>query len=173
MSLPSVGHAQAAANVIMSTEAAVQHATWLRERPQDYGADVLLRIRTGVLVRATEYLRSQQLRAVLQADFAAAFERVDAVVAPTMVLVAPEIGHTFEPTGSLGHVPRAVGSRLTAPCNLTGMPAISVPCGFSAGLPVGLQIMGPAFAEPLVLRIARAYEAASPWSGRRPPVAGE
>jgi aspartyl-tRNA(Asn)/glutamyl-tRNA(Gln) amidotransferase subunit A len=56
------------------------------------------------------------------------------------------------------------------PCNLTGMPAISVPCGFSSGLPVGLQIMGPAFAEPMVLRVAAAYEAATAWRARRPPL---
>ncbi|HKH67030.1 MAG TPA: amidase family protein, partial [Reyranella sp.] len=130
----------------------------------------LLRIRTGLLVRATEYLRSHQLRALLQAEFGRAFERVDALLAPTMAIIAPEIGRTFEPCGPLGVVPRAIGSRLTAPCNLTGMPAISIPCGFSDGLPVGLQIMGPAFSEALILRIARGYEAATPWAAMRPPV---
>jgi len=163
VALPNAKHAQTAGNVIMSTEAAAWHEPWLRDRPIDYGSDVLLRIRTGQLVRATEYLRSQQLRALMQADFAAAFERVDAIVAPTMVMVAPEIGHTFEPTGALGMTPRSVGNRLTVQCNLTGMPAISVPCGFSQGLPVGLQIMAPAFAEPLLLRVAHAYEAATAW----------
>ncbi|MCA1646749.1 MAG: hypothetical protein LC797_15265 [Chloroflexi bacterium] len=173
VSLPHVEHAQVAGNVIMSSEAVAWHADWLRERPHDYGADVLQRIRGGLLVRATEYLHSQQMRALIQHDFRAAFERVHVVLAPTVPVVAPRIGHTFEVGGSLNVAPRAVVNRTTVPCNLTGMPAISVPCGFADGLPVGLQIMGPAFAEALVLRVAAAYEAATEWRQRRPPSTAE
>jgi aspartyl-tRNA(Asn)/glutamyl-tRNA(Gln) amidotransferase subunit A len=162
--LPHATHAQAAGNVIMSVEAATWHEPWLRERPHDYGADVLQRIRGGLLVRATEYLHAQQLRSLVQADFAAAFAHVDVILGPTMPLVAPEIGKTFEPSGAFNMAPRAIANRLTVPCNLSGMPALSVPCGFSDGLPVGLQVMGPAFAEAVVLRVARAYEAATEWS---------
>jgi aspartyl-tRNA(Asn)/glutamyl-tRNA(Gln) amidotransferase subunit A len=164
IALPHATHAQAAGTVIMSVEAAAWHEPWLRERSAEYGADVLQRIRGGLLVRATEYLHAQQLRTLLQADYAAVFERVDAVLGPTMPLVAPEIGKTFEPSGAFNMPPRAIANRLTVPCNLTGMPAASVPCGFSGGLPVGLQVMGPAFGEAMVLRIARAYEAATSWS---------
>jgi aspartyl-tRNA(Asn)/glutamyl-tRNA(Gln) amidotransferase subunit A len=172
VSLPHVEHAQLAGNVIMSSEAAAWHAAWLRERPGDYGADVLQRIRGGLLVRATEYLHSQQMRALIQQDFAHAFERVHAVLSPTVPLVAPPIGRTQEPGGPLNVVPRSIANRATVPCNLTGMPAISVPCGFAQpdGLPVGLQIMGPAFAEPLVLRVAAAYESATEWRAQRPPI---
>jgi aspartyl-tRNA(Asn)/glutamyl-tRNA(Gln) amidotransferase subunit A len=168
VSLPHVGHAQLAGNVIMSSEAAAWHSTWLRERPHDYGPDVLQRIRGGLLVRATEYLHSQQMRTLIQQDFAQAFEQVDVVVGPTVPVVAPPIGRTFEPVGPLKVPPRAVANRTTVPCNLTGMPAISVPCGFSDGLPVGLQVMAAAFAEPLVLRVAAAYEAATQWRQQRP-----
>jgi aspartyl-tRNA(Asn)/glutamyl-tRNA(Gln) amidotransferase subunit A len=171
VSLPHVRHAQAAGNVIMSSEAAAWHHDWLRDRPGDYGADVLLRIRGGLLVRATEYLHSQQLRTLLQQDFAAAFERVDVVLGPTMPLVAPLIGRTFEPSGTFNLAPRGIANRLTVPCNLTGMPAMSVPCGFADGLPVGLQIMAPAFAESLVLRVGAAYEAATDWHRQRPALA--
>src|SRR5438477_145144 len=111
---------------------------------------------------------SQQMRTLIQQDFAQAFERVDVIVGPTVPIVAPPIGRTFEPGGALNVPPRSVANRTTVPCNLTGMPAISLPCGFSDGLPVGLQIMGPAFAEALVLRIAAAYEAATPWRQSRP-----
>ena len=168
VSLPHVRDAQLAGNVIMSSEAAAWHSTWLRERPHEYGPDVLQRIRGGLLVRATEYLHSQQMRTLIQQDFARAFERVDVVVGPTVPIVAPPIGRTFEPGGPLSMPPRAVANRTTVPCNLTGMPAISVPCGFSDGLPVGLQIMGAAFAEPLVLRVAAAYERATDWRQQRP-----
>jgi aspartyl-tRNA(Asn)/glutamyl-tRNA(Gln) amidotransferase subunit A len=170
VSLPHVMHAQVAGNVIMSTEAAAWHATWLRERPEDYGSDVLARIRGGQLIRAVDYLASQQMRTLIQADFRQAFERVDVVVSPTVPLVAPPIGRTLEAGGPLNVVPRSIANRDTVPCNLTGMPAISVPCGFSDGLPVGLQIMAPAFAEPLLLRVAAAYESASPWWAERPPI---
>jgi aspartyl-tRNA(Asn)/glutamyl-tRNA(Gln) amidotransferase subunit A len=153
----------------MSTEAASWHATWLRERPHDYGADVLARIRGGLLIRAVEYLASQQMRTLIQQDFASAFLDVDVVVGPSVPLVAPLIGRTFEPGGPLNVPPRSIANRTTVPCNLTGMPAISVPCGFADGLPVGLQIMAPVFAEPLVLRVAAAYEAATGWS-KTPPV---
>jgi aspartyl-tRNA(Asn)/glutamyl-tRNA(Gln) amidotransferase subunit A len=169
ISLPHVDHAQVAGNVIMSTEAALWHATWLRVRPHDYGADVLARIRGGLLIGAFEYLTSQQMRTLIQQDFEDAFRQVDAVVAPSVPLVAPPIGRTLEPGGPLNVPPRSIANRTTVPCNLTGMPAISVPCGFSDGLPVGLQIMGAAFAEPLVLRVAAAYEAATAWS-KEPPV---
>jgi aspartyl-tRNA(Asn)/glutamyl-tRNA(Gln) amidotransferase subunit A len=171
VSLPHMSHAQVAGNVIMSSEAAAWHATWLRERPEDYGADVLQRIRGGLLVRATEYLHSQQMRTLIQQDFASAFERVDVVLAPTVPLVAPPIGHTLEAGGPLNMVPRSIANRTTVPCNLTGMPALSVPCGFVGGLPVGLQIMGPAFSEALVLRVGAAYAAATSWSQQRPNLA--
>jgi aspartyl-tRNA(Asn)/glutamyl-tRNA(Gln) amidotransferase subunit A len=168
VSLPHVAHAQLAGNVIMSSEAASWHADWLRDRPEDYGSDVLARIRGGLLIRAVEYLASQQIRTLIQQDFASAFEQVDVVVAPTVPIVAPLIARTFEPGGPLNLPARSIANRATVPTNLTGMPAISVPCGFSNGLPVGLQIMGPAFAEQLVLQVAAAYEAATDWRTARP-----
>jgi aspartyl-tRNA(Asn)/glutamyl-tRNA(Gln) amidotransferase subunit A len=155
----------------MSAEAAAWHATWLRERPQDYGADVLQRIQGGLLMLATEYLHSQQMRTLIQQDFQSAFQQVDVVLSPTVPLVAPLIGKTFDPSGPFNLAPRSIANRITVPCNLTGMPAISVPCGLSTdGLPVGLQIMAPAFAEPLLLRVAAAYESAGDWRSQRPPL---
>ncbi|MBV8719899.1 MAG: Asp-tRNA(Asn)/Glu-tRNA(Gln) amidotransferase GatCAB subunit A, partial [Chloroflexi bacterium] len=97
---------------------------------------------------------------------------VDVVVGPTVPLPAPAIGRTLEVAGPLGVAPRTIANRATVPCNLTGMPAISVPCGFTAnGLPVGLQVMTPAFSEALALRVAAAYEAATAWHTMRPPLA--
>jgi aspartyl-tRNA(Asn)/glutamyl-tRNA(Gln) amidotransferase subunit A len=166
---PHLEHAQVAGTAIMSSEAAAWHGDWLRARAADYGSDVLVRIRAGLLVRATEYLRAQQMRSLIQQDFAAAFGRADVVVAPSMPMVAPRIGTTFEPGGTLNVAPRSVITRSTVPANLAGLPAASVPCGFINGLPVGLQVIGPAFAEGLVLRVAHAYEQATDWHARRPP----
>jgi aspartyl-tRNA(Asn)/glutamyl-tRNA(Gln) amidotransferase subunit A len=170
--LPHAQHAQMAGTAIMSSEAATWHAEWLRTRPDEYGPDVLLRIRHGLLVRATEYLLAQQMRTLLQQDFTAAFERgVQAILAPTLPVVAPRIGSTFEPGGSFNMAPRSVITRTTVPANLAGLPAMSVPCGFSQDLPVGLQVTGPSFGEPMVLRVAHAYEQATDWHLRRPPLA--
>ena len=170
--VPHAQHAQMAGTAIMSSEAATWHAEWLRSRPDEYGPDVLLRIRHGLLVRATEYLLAQQMRSLIQSDFTAAFERgVQAIVAPTLPLVAPRIGSTFDKGGSFDLAPRSVITRTTVPANLAGLPAASLPCGFSEGLPVGLQVIGPAFGEPIVLQVAHAYEQATDWHLRRPPLA--
>ena len=152
----------------MTSEAAAWHATWLRERPQDYGADVLQRIRGGLLVRATEYLHSQQMRTLDPAGFRRGLQarrcrrRADGAAGRAAHRAHVRTRRTVQrrPAGDC--------QPTTIPCNLTGMPAISVPCGFADGLPVGLQIMGPAFGEPLVLRVAAAYEAACDWRRQRP-----
>jgi aspartyl-tRNA(Asn)/glutamyl-tRNA(Gln) amidotransferase subunit A len=163
VSLPHLHHAQSAGIAIMSSEGASWHGSWLHERAADYGRDVLERFRGGLLTRATDYLASQKMRTLLQQDFAAAFRQVDVILAPTVPTTAPEIGKTFEPRPPLDLAPRAINARATVPANLAGVPAASVPCGFADGLPVGLQVMGPSFAEGLVLRVARAYERATRW----------
>lgn len=168
VALPHLSHAQATGNAIMSSEAASWHGDWLATRAADYGPDVLLRLRAGTVMLATDYLKAQKMRTLIQQDFAAAFERVDAIVSPTLPIVAPPIGRTLDALPGSSLVPRAITGRLTVPANLTGMPAASVPCGFVDGLPAGLQIMGPAFADGLVLRVARAYEQATAWHRRRP-----
>src|SRR5206468_8674155 len=115
---PHAQHAQVAGTAIMSSEAATWHAEWLRTRPGDYGEDVLLRIRAGLLVRATEYLQAQQMRTLIQRDFVDAFGRADVIVAPTLPIVAPRIGATFSPGGSFGLAARSVITRTTVPANL-------------------------------------------------------
>lgn len=169
VSLPHVGYAPGAGLAIMSAEAASWHGSWLRDRADEYGADVLARIRGGLVCSATEYLAAQKMRTLLQQDFAAAFRTVDVIVTPTVPTSAPEIGKTFDRTEPLGLVPRAITNRDTVPGNLAGLPAASVPCGFVNGMPVGLQVMGRSFGEATVLRVARGYERATRWHTQRPP----
>lgn len=169
--LPNVVHASAAAFAIVAAEALAWHAGWLRSRPQDYQPDVRQRLQLGVAVSGVHYVRAQQVRALLRAEVDSALARRDVLVAPTTPVVAPP-PETQEVT--LGDGPtdlRTALIRFTRPFNLSGHPAASVPCGFTPdGLPVGLQVIGRPFDEVTVLRVADAYQRATDWHRRRPPL---
>lgn len=166
ISVPTAVHAQAILTPVISSEGAAYHEPWLKSRNADYGDDVRARLQLGAVTLATQYLKGQRLRAQLQAEFAAALAEVDAVVAPSVPVIAPRIGQSFVTNPATGYPGRAMMNRCTCPSNLTGLPAASVPCGFSEGMPVGLQVIGRAWDEPTVLRIAAAYEAAAGWQLR-------
>jgi len=173
VSLPNLSYGPSAVEAISCSERCSWHDQWMKERPQDYGIDVLRRMRVGVLVRATEYINAQKIRAVIQSDFSTAFRQVDAIITPTTAMVAPPIGKTFQPCGPAALVPRHTLARLTQAASLAGIPALSLPCGLSDGLPVGLQIMGPSWQEAAVFRVARAYERETDWHLRRPEIAAD
>jgi aspartyl-tRNA(Asn)/glutamyl-tRNA(Gln) amidotransferase subunit A len=156
---------------VLSPEAYAYHEHWLRERPQDYGDDVRERLRVGAFVAGGDYLKGQRARGVLRDAVNAALGQVDVLVCATTPIVATSVGQA-EVTVEHAKVPvRASLIRFTRPFNLTGHPAASIPCGFTAaGLPVGLQIVGRAFDEATVLRVADAYQRATDWHKRRPPV---
>lgn len=143
------------------------HAETFRARPDAYAEGTRTRLRMGALVTARDYLHAQRVRARLSREVSALLERVDALVFPGQA--APAL--RFEDISSRELMPPS--ARYTSPWNLVGLPAIVVPCGMSRdGLPVSIQIVGRAFDEPTVLRIARAYEAATDWHRRRPDPAG-
>ena len=127
------------------------------------------RIDAGGNVPAIRYLAGFDVRKRLLAEFDAAFQEVDVIVAPTVPVPAPLIGaESVQIDGEqIGVRPALVGS--CRPANFTGLPAISVPCGFTRdGLPIGLQLIGRAFDEATLLRIAFSYESANDWRARRP-----
>ncbi|MBZ5694335.1 MAG: amidase [Acidobacteriia bacterium] len=135
-----------------------------------YGDDVRGHLAWGHDLRAVDYLRGAESRREVEEDFRAAFEHVDAIVTPTSPIPAPRIGESeVHIAGERETKVRAELLRLTRPANLTGNPAISVPCGFTAeGLPVGLQLIGPRWGEARLLAIALAYEEATEWHNRHP-----
>lgn len=152
---------------IVAEANAIHHDNLVR-RPQDFGDDVRFLVELGELLSSGDYLRAQQIRRQLDADFAAAFREVDVLVSPTIPFLPPAIGaDTVSINGNelpfLDHV-----IRFTGPGNLTGLPALSLPCGLASGLPVGLQIMGPAFGESQVLGVAHALEQTQPMDGKKP-----
>ena len=138
----------------------------------EYGEDVRGHLEFGHKLLAVDYLRALEAKRKVEEDFAAAFEKVDVIIAPTSPIPAPPIGKSEVPIAGQRETPvRAELLRLTRPANLTGHPAISIPCGFTPqGLPVGLQLIAPRWAEARLLAIALAYEQSTDWHRRHPPL---
>jgi len=161
---PHVEHAYSAFHGLLASEASAFHGPWMRGRPQDYGDQVRHALELGYFVPAVDYVNARRMQLLLRDELAAAFREADVIVTPSLPRTAPPIG---EP---MSREPDRAWNRFLTPFNLTGAPAISVPCGFDrTGLPIGLQIAGRAFEEPTVLRAARAYERETDWLAPRPP----
>ena len=160
------------ANILARSESAAIHARVVRERPHELGAAVRSRLEVGFHISAHDYLQAARLRARLTRAFVAdVFADVDAVLAPTIPEPAPALDAVM--AGSVDEIVRRMGrfSRLTRPFNVLGLPVVAVPCGLSAdGRPLGLQIVGRPFDEATVLRLAHAWEQASGWRARMPPL---
>lgn len=159
--LPRSGEMADVGALLVMAEAYMVHATRLREQGHDYGPRCRRRIGGGAFYTAAEYQQALQLRRLWVEEVDAALQRVDAMVTPTLPFPAITIDHqlTGPPDTSWG----------TRQFNLSGHPALSIPCGFtSVGLPVGLQVVGKAFDESMVFRVAHAYEQATNWHTRRP-----
>jgi len=143
--------------------------TYMLTRDEGFGPEVKRRILLGTYVLSAGYydayyLKAQQVRTLIKNDFDAAFERCDAIVTPTAPTTAFKIGEKSEDPLKM-----YLSDIYTISINLAGLPAISLPCGFdSAGLPIGLQIIGKHFDEPTVLRIAHCYEQSNDWHQRKP-----
>ena len=164
VTIPSLEYVRAANSVIMLSEAYAYHERNLKSRPQEFGEMVRARFRIGGLFSASDYVQAQRCRKMVNRDFAKVLQKVDILVTPTMTQPAA----AFEGYDASG---TARGPSFTAPFNLTGLPAISVPCGFTeAGLPVGMQFAGKPFDEPGILRAAYTYQQHARWFERRPPV---
>jgi aspartyl-tRNA(Asn)/glutamyl-tRNA(Gln) amidotransferase subunit A len=172
VSLPSVLDSARPGNAIALAEATQFHRRqgWYPARAGEYGEDVRSRLELGDRVTAVEYLEALEERRRIRAEFDGVLETVDALAAPTVPIKAPPLREEEVMLGGKPEPVRAALLRLNRPANLTGLPAVSVPCGFTrAGLPVGLQLIGRAWEEGRLLAIARVYELAAGWNRRRPP----
>lgn len=160
---PSLNHVGGAWNCITMSEAYAYHEAKVKTQPQNFGEYILPRVRAGAFYSAADYLQSQRVRTLVQQEAGQVMSEVDALITPTSTQPAERLD-AFDPLGSLRR-------SLTRFFNFTGMPAISICCGFtSSGLPIGLQIAGRSFDEPTVLRIAHTYERSTPWRQKRPPL---
>ena len=141
-----------------------------KTREYGFGPEVTRRVMLGTYALSSGYydayyLKAQQARTLIRQDFERVFQDVDALVTPTSPVTAFKIG---EKTGD--PVQMYLIDVCTLPVNIAGLPGLSVPCGFSDGLPVGMQLIGPHFSEEILLRTAHAYEAATEWSSARPEI---
>ncbi len=156
-------------------DSVVTHEPFLAKGRQDYGPDVLYRTLAGQFVLARDYSKAMKVQRLIKEEHARVLQEVDVLVTPTAPVPAPPIGAQTVNLGGTAHRVRGPGSGVisknTSPSNATGLPAITVPCGFTAaGLPIGLQLIGRPFEEALLFQVAHAYEAVSPARGRHPDV---
>ena len=141
---------------------------YARSRAEGFGAEVKRRIILGTYVLSSGYydayyLRAQKVRTLIREDFLRAYQEVDALLTPTSPIPAFKIGEKSDPLAMY------LCDIYTIGVNLAGLPALSVPCGFtSGGLPIGMQLIGQPFNESGLLAIAQAYERAHDWHTRHP-----
>jgi aspartyl-tRNA(Asn)/glutamyl-tRNA(Gln) amidotransferase subunit A len=171
--LPDQRQLSSACQLVLAVEAAAFHKRWLIERPQDYGPQVLMRLQNGLAVPGVLYLEALRWRGAALAAHAAATAGVDAVIAPVAPVPAPTIAES-----DVGNAPDAEGviqrlTRFTRPINYLGLPALAIPCGFTAGgIPVGMQLIGRSFDEATLLTIGAAFQRATDFHERMPELDG-
>ena len=152
---------------VQAAESYAFHAENVAKSPELYQAETVRRIRSGEKVTAAEYIQRRRELEEARRGIGAVFADVDVLVTPTTPIAAPAIAELKANPDALRPAELKL-LRNTRPFNVWGLPAISVPCGFTqSGLPIGLQIAGPHWREDLVLRLAHAYEQATAWHGRR------
>jgi aspartyl-tRNA(Asn)/glutamyl-tRNA(Gln) amidotransferase subunit A len=170
VNLRGMGKTNPLAAEITGDEALAYHSKWLDRRPQDYGKDVRVRLAQSRNSTAVAYIQARQEMNAYRRRLVQTLNRVHLIIAPTLPMVAPSIEEAAAGVFRSGRDVRTALLTLTRPANLSGLPAISLPCGFSSDkLPIGLQLIGRPSDEVTVLRAAYAYEQAAPWHKIFPP----
>jgi len=167
--LPDQRQLTAACQLVLATEAAAFHKRWLIERPGDYGAQVLMRLQNGLAIPAVSYLEAMRWRGPALAAWLAAVTGTDAVLAPVAPMPAPtiaesDVGNSLNAEAVIQRI-----TKFTRPINYLGLPSLSIPTGFTkTGLPVGMQLVGRAFDEAMLIRIGAAFQRATDYHQRVP-----
>jgi len=158
-------------NVMAMGEAHATHGGHLQNNADDLSPDVNQRLRLGEGLSATDYIQARQAQARVRQDMAGVLAQTPILAMPTTVIPSVPIDTGEIMVDEKSVIGWKVLGQLTRLACFTGQPAISIPCGFTRdGLPIGLQLLGPWFEEPLLLQVADAYEQATEWHQRRPPL---
>jgi aspartyl-tRNA(Asn)/glutamyl-tRNA(Gln) amidotransferase subunit A len=166
--VPNVDEMNVVARVLLLAEATSVHQGHL-DRRGDIGADVMTLLDQGRLIRGSDYVDAQRLRRIYCREFSKLWSEVDCIFTPTTPTPAPKIGQMTMKVGAVDEDVRLATTRLMRAINVLGIPALSIPCGFTkAGLPIGLQILGAPRAEEMILSVGVAIEDATAVVGRRP-----
>jgi aspartyl-tRNA(Asn)/glutamyl-tRNA(Gln) amidotransferase subunit A len=171
VALEQMKYAAGAAAAVISAESYAYHEGWLKTRAAEYGPDVRERLLVGAFVSGADYLNGQRVRRLIRDEVDRVLGELDVLIAPTLPIAAQPVGTTQVDIDGRSHPVRPSLVRYTRPFNVSGHPAASVPCGFTAdGLPIGMQVIGRSFDEATVLRVADAYQRVTDWHTRRPPL---
>jgi aspartyl-tRNA(Asn)/glutamyl-tRNA(Gln) amidotransferase subunit A len=128
-------------------------------------------LKAGLEIPAKDYLKAMRIRSLVKQKFREMFADVDVIVAPARYGIAPKISEPLDAIGARGGQAASPGMTSLIPAgNLAGLPALSLPCGFVQGMPVALQVVGPAFSENTLLAIGREFQNRTDWHKRRPPL---
>jgi aspartyl-tRNA(Asn)/glutamyl-tRNA(Gln) amidotransferase subunit A len=151
--IPRLEEAAQANGTMVIADAAAIHRERIDQHPDWFGDDVRIRLEKGRAITSTEYILARRVQSEIKRYFGLFFDPFDVLLLPTTASVAAPIAGL----DSLAYAPRL--TRYTAPFNLTGLPALSLPCGLSSdGLPIGIQLVGPAWKEAAVLQAGQALE---------------
>ncbi|MET8689192.1 amidase [Streptomyces sp. NPDC004732] len=168
--IPMARYVQATQWGLMVPEATAYHERTLRSAPEQYGADIRVLLEAGALMSAGDYLRAQRARTLMRQAWLRMLDEVDVVAAPTVPVTAVRSDQEVIvwPDGTSESVSDAY-VRLSAPADITGVPALSVPVGHDgAGMPIGMQLLGRPLTEAMVLRVGHAYDETVPARGHAP-----
>jgi aspartyl-tRNA(Asn)/glutamyl-tRNA(Gln) amidotransferase subunit A len=168
--VPLLEEAGTVNQLVMLPEATNVHLRRMRERLADYGPDVRARLLAGLLLPPTAYVTGLRARRWFDDGLRELFESFDLLAAPAMPIIPPPLGQDSVEVRGDKMPYRLALIPFNSPWSLAGLPVASVPCGFVDGLPVGLALVGRRLEEGTVLRAAHAFQQATDWHDRRPPI---
>ena len=164
VNMPILNHSLAISSTILMAEAANIHGENLKKHGNLIGPDVLLRLKQGSMILASDYLQAQRARQKFNLEMKSLFDDYDLILSPTVAVTAPDLSQELVSINGKSHATGALMPRLTRPQNITGLPTISIPCGFDEhNMPIGFQLTTAAFQESRLIQVGAAYEKEAGW----------